>query len=179
MKAFAWASLAVGTLFLAWAGTNHTRTSYYCQQCGMRATRDQREWMRLPIQNSFRPSDTRYSRVYKEAVTPTCQHQWTFTSSRSSGNLLVGGENGCGAFPYALRFDGYYPRLQILGSARAAAVLKALPLQPVVDWPHQREIMGALDELDGSSQVQANMWWNKYKPLFTPQKKLPKVSLSQ
>ena len=137
----------------------------------MRAGRDQREWFNLPVQNSFRTSDTQYSRIYKQAVAPSCEHQWTFTSSRSSGNLLRSGENGCGAYPYALRLDGYYPRLKVLGSAKAAAVLKALPLQPVVDWEHQREIMAALDELDADSRVEAEQWWNKHKHLFAPQRK--------
>ncbi len=175
MKIVGWVLLVSGAALLGWAGTNHTHTSYYCQKCGMRAVRDQREWGGVRFQDSLSPSDTRYSKIYKQVVSPTCQHQWVFTGSRSSGTLLRVGEIGDGAFPYALRFDGYYPRLQVLSPTRAAAVLKALPLRPVVNVKRQSKIMDALDELDGDSQPQSQKWWNKNKELF-PKEEKPKVN---
>lgn len=165
MKAISiYALCAPGITLLGWAGTNHAHTSYYREKCGMRRGRDQRAWFGVPYQDSNRFFGTGYSELYLR-VMPNCRHKWTFTGSRTSGDILHGGEIGCGRFPYGLRYAPLLRRLHNLDKTKTLAVLKSLPLQPVTAQPTRDRMDNIIESLIDLSEdptpAETEAWWQK------------------
>ena len=158
-------ALCVGAALLGWAGIHHTHTSYYCQQCGMKRSRDQRQWLRHPVQDTNRLYQTHYSKLYFRGISATCPHKWGFTGSRSSS-----GEIGCGASAYALRYAPLLRRLHNLDKSKIPALLAAMPLQPSIPKQAREnidDIYEAVAELEENpSPQQTRKWWQKHRGLF-------------
>jgi len=159
-----------GIALIGWGGTSFTRSSYYCQQCGMKRLNDQRQWLGLTFQNSDKLYQTGYSELYFRGIATTCQHQWVIVSSNFSGNLLTGAETKRGTSSYALRLAPLCQHLRNLDKSKIPAVLGALSLRSKISQTEQKqidEITKSLIHLGGVvSKPQTEKWWKKNSRLF-------------
>lgn len=158
-------------VLLGIGGTNQTHSAYYCQVCGMKRAQNKREWFGLPYQDTNHIYPTGYSELYFRGVSGSCAHQWVFVGSRSTGNVLTGGENGDGTASYVLRYAPVLHRLRNLDVERIPCVLAALPLKPgLASEPERRtvdDIFDALTELNSQpTKQQTELWWRKHHNLF-------------
>ena len=177
-----WVFLFAASAFLLLKmGTNEIHGAYYCQQCGIRCTRDRYEWCGIPYWKRVQFQETNYYKLHRKLVAASCKHQWKFQHGSSSGDLLLlqGRENACGRLHQVLRHDQLlHPLTRFRDRSKVTGILTSLDLKrdPSLEQAsleHFGAVLEAFEELKNiSTLAQEERWWQKHYKLFTkPQRR--------